>query len=386
MPRHPELSPSLGAIHGSAFSRLAGQLHKFDGETYPFHIGDTWLAPLAAARMESLQADKHPGLNRYSSPQGLPRLRERIAERVKRRSGPLEPDQVLITAGATGGLGAAVGALIEPGEKVLLLAPYWPLIEGIVRTYRAEPVAVSILGVEHDADAVRERLRAATDEGVSALYLGTPNNPTGRKLPRAVMETIVEEARRNGWWLLADEVYEDLVYENDHVSMRALAPERTFAAHSFSKAYGMAGYRVGYVVGPSEAMPALQKISTHAWYSTPTPSQVAALEVLTTEGDTWLENARGRYAELARETAKRLNLQIPEGSTFLFLNLEDRLDDRGLQGFLEDAVERGLFLAPGPSFGPYRAHARMCFTACEPDRTRRGVEILADLLDSDGGC
>jgi N-succinyldiaminopimelate aminotransferase len=384
MPRHPELSPSLGAIHGSAFSRLADRLHNFAGETYPFHIGDTWLAPLAAAKMEALQADRYPGLNRYSSPQGLPRLRDRIAERVAERSGPVEPQQVLITAGATGGLGAAVGALIEPGEKVLLLAPYWPLIEGIVRTYRAEPVAVSILDVEHDADAVRERLRAAADQGVSALYLGTPNNPTGRRLPREVLETIVEEARRNHWWLLADEVYEDLVYSNDHVPMRALAPERTFAAHSFSKAYGMAGYRCGYMIGPAEAMPALQKISTHAWYSTPTPSQVAALEVLSVEGDRWLENARLRYTALARETAARLNRKVPEGSTFLFLDLADRLDDRGLQGFLEDAVARGLFLAPGPSFGPYPTHARMCFTACEPDRTRRGVEILAELLGS--GC
>ena len=180
-------------------------------------------------------------------------------------------------------------------------------------------------------------------------------------------------------WLVADEVYEDYVYGGEHTYSRPLAPERTFAAHSFSKAYGMAGNRCGYVVGPASVMGELRKVSTHTFYSTPTASQVAALRALTLGAD-WVAQARVKYQALGRASAERLGLDPPEGSTFLFLDVADSLDGRGLGGFLEDCAERGLFLAPGPSFGPYPTHVRICFTAAAPEIVEAGVETLAQLI------
>jgi aspartate/methionine/tyrosine aminotransferase len=127
-------------------------------------------------------------------------------------------------------------------------------------------------------------------------------------------------------------------------------------------------------------MPVLRKIGTHTVFSTPTASQIAAQRVLTGPGDAWVSAARGLYAEIGRWAADRLGVARPDGSTFLFLDLGEHLDPRGLQGFLEDAADHGVLLAPGPSFGPYPRHARLCYTATSPEMTRRGVEALARLL------
>ena len=118
----------------------------------------------------------------------------------------------------------------------------------------------------------------------------------------------------------------------------------------------------------------------HSFYATPTASQIAACRALDGRGDAWVASIRGQYLEAGTRAARRLGLDPPMGSTFLFLDVAARLDERGLMGFLEDCADRGLFLAPGPSFGPYPSHVRICFTCAPPDVVARGVEILASML------
>ncbi len=146
MPRMPSTGSHLGPVSAAVYSKLAARLDSFPGETYPFHVGDTWMEPPEGCRMEDLSVKDYPGMHRYSPVHGLPILLDRILELEREKTGlPLEREQVLITAGATGGLGCAVGAILEPGEEVLILAPYWPLIEGIVRSFHGVPVAVPVL-------------------------------------------------------------------------------------------------------------------------------------------------------------------------------------------------------------------------------------------------
>src|SRR6185295_12080694 len=164
--------------------------------------------------------------------------------------------------------------------------------------------------------AVRARRTGRT----VALYLNTPSNPTGRLIPRAWIEALVEWARSEDLWLISDEVYEDYVFAGEHTYCRPLAPERTFATHSFSKAYGMAGNRCGYVVGPAAAMKELRKIGMHSYYSTPTAAQLAALNVLGPLGDAWVARARDLYRQAGEKTAARLGLDAPKGSAFLFFD------------------------------------------------------------------
>ncbi len=377
----PKISRSVQAIRGSVYSAQAHRLDRFAGETYPLHVGDTWMEPAEGCRMEDLRVADHPGMHRYTSPHGLPALLDAIVERTRARTGvPTEREDVLVAAGGTGALGAAVGATVEPGDEVLILAPHWPLIEGIVRSFHGVPIAVPFIGTVDSPESAVEAVRTKKTARTVALYLSTPNNPTGRTLPGPWIEALVAWAAAENLWIYADEVYEDYLYEGTHTYTRPLAPERTFSIHSFSKAYGMAGNRCGYVVGPAPVMGELRKVATHTFYSTPTAAQIAACKALGGAGDAWIERARGLYRDLGRDAAARLGLPAPQGSTFLFLDVASRLDERGLGGFLSDCVDRGLFVAPGPSFGPYPTHIRVCFTSAAPEIVRRGIDVLAGLL------
>lgn len=384
MPRFPASSSTIAALSGAVYSSLAQRLSDFTGETYPLHIGDTWLEPPAGCRMEDLRTVEHPGMHRYGPPQGLPALLETLSRRVASCTGvATDSDEVLVTAGATGGLAVALGALVEPGDEVLILAPYWPLIPGIVSTFGARPVVVPLLdpasrlAEETPAQEMIERIESHLSAKSVALYLNSPNNPTGRLLPPPWLEAIAEWARRRHLWLLSDEVYEELIYSGEHQPMRPLAPERTISAHSFSKTFGMAGNRCGYLVAPQQVVAEMRKVGTHTYYAAPTAAQLAALEALGPTSEAWLSEARKQYTRAGEEAARRLGVPVPQGSTFLFLDVSRALDERGLEGFLEDLVEEGLLVSPGPSFGPFPTHIRVCFTAAPPEVVGRGIEILA---------
>lgn len=378
MPTFPRFAPAIQTLRSSVYAGAAAPRNVVP---IPLHIGDTWMEPPVGCRMEDLRVADHPGMHRYTPVAGLPALRERIAEWQTERTGlQTTLNEVLITAGATSGLAAAVGALVAPGEEVLLAAPYWPLIAGAVHAFNAVPVAVPLMTeVETAAEAVACFERYLTERTV-AVYWNTPHNPTGRVMSRKWLSALTDWARSHDLWILSDEVYEDYVYAGEHVHSRSMAPDHTVAAHSFSKAYGMTGNRCGYLVGPTTAIKSIERITTNLHYSACTASQLAALKALDGAGQNWADAAREQYAELGRHAAAALGLPAPAGSTFLFPEVSSALDERSLSGLLSDLAERGVMVAPGPTFGPYPTHLRLCFTSAEPDAVRRGVEILADRL------
>jgi len=378
MPSFPRFAPSIQRLRSSVYSGVRLQPGV---EPIPLHIGDTWMEPPAGCRMEDLRLAEHPGMHRYTPVPGLPALRERLADLQTRKTGlATAREQVLITAGATSGLAAAVAALVAPGEEVLLAAPYWPLIAGAVHAFNAEPVAVPLMTSARSAEeavACFERLRT---ERTAAVYWNTPHNPSGRLMPREWLVALTDWARSHDLWILSDEVYEDYVYSGRHIHSRSLAPDHTIAAHSFSKAYGMTGNRCGYLAGPADAIEAIERITTNLHYSACTASQLAALKALDGPGQAWADQARVQYAELGRFAASALGLTAPEGSTFVFPDVSAATDERGLPGLLSDLAERGVLVAPGPTFGPYPHHVRVCFTSAEPTLVKRGIEILAERL------
>jgi aspartate/methionine/tyrosine aminotransferase len=381
LPRAPLRARQVEAMPGAVFSPIARHMGERGGEIVPLHVGDTWMEPFTGGRMEDLHVADHPGMHRYCETQGVGDFVDALLEKVRERNRiPCERESLLACAGATGALASAIGMLVEPGEEVLILAPFWPLIRGIVQTFRATPVEVPFYdrvdSLEACVEAVRERITPRT----VALYVSTPSNPTGRVLERSWLEALAQLARSEGLWLLSDEVYEDYVYEGEHFSVASAAPERTLTVFSFSKAYGMAGNRVGYLVGPPDAVAAARKVSTHTFYAAPTAGQWAALAALR-DGAGWVENARSLYRETGLATARTLGVPPPQGSTFLFLDVTSQLDERGIWGFLADCVDDGLALAPGPSCGAeYAGWVRLCYTAAPPEAVARAVACLARRL------
>ena len=382
MPKYGAFSDWISGAKSSVYSTLAKRLQDYAGETYPLHIGDTFMEPAAGCRMEDFDVDTNPGMHRYSSVQGHRPLLERLVEHVNGRvDTQIGIENILVTAGATGGLGAIIGALVSPGDEVLILAPHWPLIAGIVRCFHGVPVRVPFFG-EGGLDpqkAIRRLETYRTDQTI-AVYINTPNNPTGELLTADMVAAIAAWARDQNLWILSDEVYEEYVYSAaSHVYAVDFAPERTIACHSFSKSYGQAGNRAGYLVGPKDASVAAKKVSTNTYYSAPTASQLAALAALDL-AEPWVAHAREQYRDVGNSVAELLGVPAPQGSTFLFVDVREHLDESGLDGFLSRCVESGLLIAPGPAFGPYPTYVRICFTSVEPARVLRGARVLAGLM------
>jgi N-succinyldiaminopimelate aminotransferase len=291
-----------------------------------------------------------------------------------------------VVPGATAGLSIACNALLDPGEEVLLPAPFWPLIRGIIAARGAHAVQVPFFDRLGDAAFDPERaLEQAVTERTVALYVNTPHNPTGRVLQPAVLDAMVRVARRHDLWLLCDQAYEDLWYgpePPEPVWARPDVRDRAVAFHTLSKSHGLAGGRIGWVHGPAPAMAAIRDLQTFQTYCAARPMQVAAACALR-EGSAWLSEARASYREAGARAARVLGLPAPEGGTFLFFDASPHLGPGAQDSlpFLERCLDAGVMLTPGASCGDaYARWARLSFTAVPPEDLVAALTLLDGVL------
>jgi N-succinyldiaminopimelate aminotransferase len=387
MPRYPGHAASAEGLSDQVFGQLLQKSQAHGGKVYPLHVGDTYLDPLPAARAEAQKTSERVRLHNYAPVQGEPELLDAILGKVQRRSGvALERECVQVMAGATAGLGVICAALLEPGDEVLLPAPFWPLIRGAIKLRGARAVEVPVFTELHAPgfDPVRALEQAITERTV-AIYLNSPHNPTGAMLPEAIVARIADLAVRRDLWVLTDEVYEDLWFTQPPASIwaRPELRDRAIATHSVSKAYGLAGARVGFSHGPAPIMQVIRGVQTFYSYCAPRPMQLGAARALA-EGDSWLAEARACYRDAARAAADTLRIPPPEGGTFLFFDARPYLrQGETLMGFLERCLEAGVMLTPGSASGQaYGDWARLCFTTVPRPELDAALAQLHSVLAS----
>jgi N-succinyldiaminopimelate aminotransferase len=387
MARHPDVSPTTATLSAGVYSPLVQKAAARSERTFALQVGDTWRDPPACARAEAQRTADRPHLHAYAPVQGEPALLDAVQARLRARHGEaVDREAIQVMLGATAGLAVVVDAVIDPGDEVIVLAPFWPLIRGIVASRGATPVQVPFFdqlgapGFDPEAAVAR-----AVTPRTTAIYVNTPNNPTGRVLRAEVVAALARIARRHDLWVLSDDVYEDLAYADPgppvwtHPDLR----DRTFATHSFSKSYALAGARVGYTHGPTAAMRAVRGVQTFLTYSAPTPFQFAAARVLA-EGDEWLRETRALYAGAGRRAALALGLPAPEAGAFLFFDAAPFFrPGEALDGFLERCFEAGVLLTPGTAAGKdYSTFVRLCFTAVPPDELDVAIARVRGVLGS----
>ena len=215
MPRYPSHAASAAGLSDKVFGQLVERSRSRSGPIYPLHVGDTYLEPLASARAEAQRSTERERLHNYSPVQGEPELIDAILQKVLRRSGvALERDCVQVMSGATAGLGVVCSALLDPGDELLLPAPFWPLIRGATRLRGARPVEVPLFTeLQRPGFDPVQALEAALTPRTVAIYLNSPHNPTGAVLPESAVAGIADFAVRHDLWVITDEVYEDLWFE-----------------------------------------------------------------------------------------------------------------------------------------------------------------------------
>jgi aspartate/methionine/tyrosine aminotransferase len=398
------LSRTASALRASVFADLAPRIEarlRRGGDLIGLHIGDTHVAPPDRARfglVEELESGAlDEGLYAYGSIAGLDSLKAAFAERlVSCGFGPRDPTaaNVLVGCGATHALFCAARAVLDPGDEVLVSAPYWPLSVGVLRSAGAVPLEVPLtsrLYADPSLDAATVLEQALTPR-TRALYLITPNNPDGKVLSASQLGGIARLAIARDLWVFADEVYADYVYDGAHVSIASMGgmDGRTLTAYSLSKSHSLAGARIGFLVGPERVIALARRISTHTVFNVPVASQRVALAALRASPE-WIDASRARYREARDVTLRSLpagvNASVPEGGSYVFLDFAPVIsprrgpEGRGLKGLLGRAIDHGVALAPGDGFGEaYTTCARLCFTAVPLGRLKEGLARLEEAM------
>jgi len=376
----PALSNAAKTMRPSLFASLAERMKALPSDHLPLHIGDTYRLPPEGARLENQSHD--PKLYRYSHPFGLPDFLTEIATKLKNKNGIADAtaDWVQLTCGATQALHCAALTLLNPGDEVLVLAPYWPLIVGILRSTGAVPVQVPFSDRLKPGQDPQELVRPHLTERTRALYFANPNNPDGKAYTRAELESLAAFARQHDLWVLSDEVYEDYLYDGrEHVSIASLEgmAERTHTAFSFSKSYALAGHRLGYAVGPPDMTAVLRRVANHTVYNVAATLQQAGLAAMR-EGAAFLAESRRLYQQARDILHTGLPDQPrPQGGGYFFLPCADA---QAAESLLHRALDEALVLAPGQGFGEAYGHClRICFTSAPPADIERAAEILRRL-------
>ncbi len=389
MPRFPLVADTSQSLSSKVFSKLAQKARERGGHIHPLHVGDTYREPILAARAESQRTGATPHLHTYSPVQGEPVLLDAIHQRLIERTGHEVPrGDLQVMSGATSGISVVCETLLNPGDEVLLPSPYWPLIRGIIAARGGVPVEVPVfdrLGEGFDLEAA---LEAAVTERTAMLYLNSPHNPTGAVLCARDLEGAIRVAERHDLWVLCDEAYMDIWFDEvapEPIWLHPRLRPRAVVCHTLSKSYGLAGARIGYTHGPSEVMRAIRSVQTFQTYCAAKPMQYAAAAALR-EGHAWLDESRTLYREAAELVSTRLGIPRPRGGTFVLFDTSPYLrdEDEDAFPFLVSCLEAGVLLTPGSACGAdFKKWARLCFTSAPYNEIVKAMDALAPLLARD---
>lgn len=328
---------------------------------------------------EGMSAALRGNKTRYAPSSGIPELRRAIAKKLRERNQiPASEENVIVVHGGMQGLFCSFQSVVNPGDEVLLFSPYWTPIKDLVGHCQGRLVLVSI--DEARANGFRETLTRYATERTRAIYFNTPMNPSGVVFTRSETEQVARFAIDRDLIVIADEAYEDIIYEGEHVSIASLDGmfERTITSFTFSKSYAMTGWRIGYAVATDPWMTGLRKTTLYSSNGVSTPTQWAALAAFTVASD-FLQTSRAAYLErrdllLAGLNELGLSCVPPAGAFYAFPDTSSiSADSRAATELLLDRAK--VATVPGVVFGPQgEGHVRFSFST--------SIETIAAGLES----
>ncbi len=379
-------SRAIEPFHVMALLSRANELQALGRDVIHLEIGEpdfTTAAPIVAAGQAALAA----GHTRYTAARGLPRLREAIARFYEQRyQASIDPERVLITPGGSGALLLASSLLVDPGKHWLLADPGYPCNRHFLRLIEGAAQLVPV-GPEVRYQLNADLVQRHWDRDCVGALVASPANPTGTVLSRDELAELSGALKARGGHLVVDEIYHGLTYGCDAASVLEVDDD-AFVLNSFSKYFGMTGWRLGWLVAPADAVPELEKLAQNLYISAPSMAQHAALACF--EPAT-LEILEARRAEFARRrdfllpALRELGFNIavvPEGAFYLYADISAFGGDAF--AFCRHMLEtQFVAITPGLDFGRHQAghHVRFAYTQDLP-RLEQAVERIARGLQS----
>ncbi|MCC4909057.1 pyridoxal phosphate-dependent aminotransferase [Microbacterium sp. cx-59] len=398
MTERAPLSRKLSAIAESATLKVDAKAKALQAAGRPvisYAAGEPDFATPQFVVDAAAEALTNPANFRYTPAAGLPVLREAIAAKTHRDSGlDVEPSQIIVTNGGKQAVYQAFQAVVNPGDEVLLPAPYWTTYPEAIRLADGTPVEV-FAGADQDYKVTVDQLEAARTPRTTVLVFVSPSNPTGAVYTPEETRAIGEWALQHGIWVITDEIYQNLVYEGARaVSIVEAVPElagQTLLVNGVAKTYAMTGWRVGWMIGPKDAIKVAANLQSHLSSNVNNIAQRAALAALTgpqTEAEEMRVAFDRRRRLMVSELAKIEGVAVPNplGAFYVYP------DVRGLLGRewagstpttsleLADLIleKAEVAVVPGEAFGP-SGYLRLSY-ALGDDALLEGVQRLQTLF------
>lgn len=374
-------SRAIEPFHVMALLQRANELQAAGKDVIHLEIGEpdfTTAEPIMAAARAALDA----GETAYTPALGLPPLREAIAGFYQQRYGiALDPNRVVVTPGGSGALLLATALLVDPGKHWLLADPGYPCNRHFLRVVEGGAQLVPV-GPESNYQLTADLVQRYWDTDCVGALVASPANPTGTVLSRDELSGLSKAVQERRGVLLVDEIYHGLTYGLDAPSVLEV-DDNAFVLNSFSKYFGMTGWRLGWLIAPEVAVPELEKLAQNLYISAPTLAQHAALACFTPQAQEIFEQRRVEFAArrdyllpVLRELGFKIDVE-PEGAFYLYADITDFGGNSFdfCRYFLE---EQHVAFTPGVDFGRHRAteHVRFAYTQPVP-RLQQAVERIA---------
>lgn len=340
-------------------------------------------APIVEAGIAALKSGKH----HYTPATGLPELRQAISDFYQQKYNvSVDPKRILITPGSSGALQLLMSVLINPGQQVLMADPGYPCNRNFVRLVEGETVSIPV-GMETGYQLNREHLQQYWNTNSRAVMVASPANPTGTLIAESEMRSIAGFVAEQGGHMIVDEIYHGLTYGVNEQTALAISDD-VFVINSFSKFFGMTGWRLGWLVAPEAYVDALDKVAQNVFLAASTPAQYAALAAFKPETMAELEQRRQIF-EQRRDyllpALREIGFDIPvtpQGAFYLYANCKPFTDD-SYQFCLDLLQQAGVAVTPGKDFGlnSPEQHLRFSYTT-SLQRLKQGVTRIQEFIAS----
>ncbi|GAB4186807.1 MAG: pyridoxal phosphate-dependent aminotransferase [Calditrichia bacterium] len=393
MPHLGTLEQQILSSGTLAIKALAGELKRAGKEIIEFTAGEPDFPTPEKVKRAAVQAIQDD-FTHYTAADGILELREAICDKLKKDNGlDYSPNQVIVTNGAKHAIVEALQVIINPGDEVLIPAPYWTSYPEQVKLCYGVPVIVDVF--ESNFKMTPEKLEQSLTAKTKAIILNSPGNPTGAVYTESEIRALGEVLKGKNVYVISDEIYEKIIFDGlRHFSIAQMDElyEQTIVINGFSKAYAMTGWRVGYAAGPERVIKAIKKFQGHQTSNVNSIAQKACLAALTDQDvekdvkqmQLHFEKRRNLICDMMKQN-EHIALNIPSGAFYVFPDMKffmDKLqtDSMGLvKKIIEDA---GIVTVPGDAFGA-PGYIRFSYATSE-EEIARGIGRFLDTLEKLG--
>jgi len=373
---------NLSPFHVMDILAQAKELERQGKTIYHMEVGEPDFPTaecIVDAGIEALRAFK----THYTPALGLAELRDAVAEYYERKfSVKINPQRVIITPGASGALQLVLACLLDAGDNVLLTDPGYPCNKNIAEVLAAEVISIPV-GPESNYQLNAELVAKYWNDKTRAAMVATPSNPTGTVLTKKLLSDIFQQVEQNAGRLIVDEIYQGLVYETDDYTALEISDE-CFVINSFSKYFGMTGWRIGWMVVPEYYVDTIDRIAQNIFLASPTISQYAALTALKESTQPILDQRRDEFQQrrdFLLPALQQIGFTVavkPQGAFYIYAGCE-AFTENSFTWIKQLLSEQGVALTPGIDFGAHQAdkHCRFAYTL-SLDLLQQAVDKIAE--------